>query len=76
MAIEHTDKLPTPKTITCIEYFLTLQVLAAKVERIAPQLRPRALVIVLQAFSQYNLAVPGLAMALADTAERQLHTLT
>ncbi|CAL8469656.1 g9197 [Coccomyxa elongata] len=51
-------------------------ILAAQVERVAPQLRPRALVIVLQAFTQYNLAVPGLAMALADTAERQLHTLT
>lgn len=32
--------------------------------------------MVLQAFAQYNLAVPNLAMALADTAERQLHTLT
>ena len=59
-----------------IEAVIALQVLAAHVERIAPQLRPRALVIVLQAFSNYNLAVPNLAMALADTAERQLHTLT
>ncbi len=53
-----------------------LQVLAAYLERAAPQLRPRTLVIVLQAFAQYNLDVPELAAALADTAERQLHTLT
>jgi hypothetical protein len=53
-----------------------LQGLAVHLERAAPQLRARTLVMVLQAFTQYNLVVPDLAMALADTAERQLHTLT
>lgn len=53
-----------------------LQELAGHVERAAHNLRPRALVIVLQAFAHYRLSVPDLATALADTAERQLHTLT
>ena len=48
-----------------------LQELASCLERVAAELRPRNIIIVLQAFSAYRISVPGLTSALAQSLEPQ-----
>ncbi len=52
------------------------QELAAHLQAVAAQLRPGSVLLVLQAFSQYDLHVPRLVAALADASEAHLPNLT
>ena len=52
------------------------QELSRAVRQAAPRLRPRNIIIVLHAFSQYDLPSSGLAPALAKALEPHLPGLT
>ena len=53
-----------------------VQELASCLERVASELRPRNIIIVLQAFSAYRISVPGLTSALAQSLEPQFFSLS
>ena len=53
-----------------------VQELASCLERAARELRPRNIIIVLQAFSAYRMPVPGLTSALAQSLDPHLSGLS